>query len=396
MSDGAHRDPLVLEQLVQEATRKFAECYTCQPDWVVAAPGRVNLIGEHTDYNAGFVLPMAIEKYVVIAGRKSQNRRFRITSQTVKSTVDVDLGKAIEPGEPKWANYSKGVIAGFLDRNVEIPGIEAIMVSDIPLGGGLSSSAALEVATATLLEVAANHELDLFDKARLCRKAEHEFAHVPCGIMDQLISVLGDPSGPLLIDCKDESAVVIPISDPSVSILVINTNVRHNLALGEYGLRRQQCEAAAQKLHVKSLREATIELLNSRATELDELELKRARHVITENGRTVRAATALRDGQLSLFGQLMYQSHESLRADFEVSCRELDVLVEAAQALGERRGVFGARMTGGGFGGCTVMLVKTERVADVKAQLCADYLAATGISPFAFVTRPVRGAHRIA
>jgi len=396
MSDAGNRDPLVLEQLVQEATRNFVERYACLPDWVVAAPGRVNLIGEHTDYNDGFVLPMAIERHVVIAGRKSQNRRFRITSQTVLSTVDIELRGAIEPGEPKWANYSKGVIAGFLERNTEIPGIEAIMVSDVPLGGGLSSSAALEVATATLLEVAANHTLGLLDKARLCRKAEHEFAHVPCGIMDQLISVLGDPSGALLIDCKDESAVVIPIADPNVSILVINTNVRHNLALGEYGLRRQQCEAAARKLRVKSLREASLELLDSRATELDEIELKRARHVITENGRTVRAATALREGQLSLFGQLMYQSHESLRADFEVSCRELDVIVEAAKALGEDRGVFGARMTGGGFGGCTVILVKTNRVTDVKAELCADYLAATGIRPFAFVTRPVRGAHRIA
>lgn len=248
---------------------------------------------------------------------------------------------------------------------------------------------------ATLLEVASGCTLDSNDKARLCRKAEHTFAHVPCGIMDQLISVLGVPSGVLLIDCRDESSRVIPFADASASILVVNTNVRHDLAGGEYSLRRRQCEAAARKLGVRSLRDATSELLHSRARELDDVEFKRARHVITENERTLRAAAALRDGELDLFGQLMLHSHESLRTDYEVSCRELDVLVDVAQKLGERHGVFGARMTGGGFGGCTITLVKTDQVAEVKARIEADYVAATGLTPSGFETRPVRGAHQV-
>ena len=398
MPDLKTGQPASLGRLVEIASLHFAERYGAQPEFVVAAPGRVNLIGEHTDYNAGFVLPMAIERCVVIAGRKINHppsQRIRITSQTVDATVEILLDAPIVPSEPVWANYVRGVIAGFLNRRVALPSIDAVMASDVPLGGGLSSSAALEVATATLLEVASSTHLNSYDKARLCQKAEHEFAHVPCGIMDQLISVLGDSSGALLIDCQSESARVIPIADPSVSILIMNTNVRHDLASGEYGLRRRQCHEASRKLGVKSLREATLELLTSKARELDALEFKRARHVITENDRTVRAAQALSDNNLRLFGQLMYESHESLRSDYEVSCRELDVLVQSAQALGEDEGVLGARMTGGGFGGCTITLVRTDRVAQVEARLLADYVSGTGRIATSFVSRPMRGAHRV-
>ncbi len=396
MNDAMPQPSSALEQLVQRATHEFRERHSSEPDWVVAAPGRVNLIGEHTDYNDGFVLPMAIDKHVVIAARKVRAERIRIASQSVEGSVEVELYRVPEPGKPEWANYPKGVIAGFFERNIKLPGIDAVMVSDVPLGGGLSSSAAVEVATATLLEVASGTQLDSYDKARLCRKAEHEFAHVPCGIMDQFISVLGDPSGALLIDCSDETARVIPIADSSVGILVMNTNVRHNLASGEYRVRRQQCESAARKLGVKSLREATLGVLTSRPNELTEPELKRARHVISENERTLRAVAALREGELPLFGQLMFESHESLRMDFEVSCRELDVLVSVAHKLGERHGVLGARMTGGGFGGCTITLVKTARIEEVQRELEAEYVVATGLKATGFATHPVKGARRIA
>ena len=398
MSDPQTSQRSSIGYLVELSTRVFIERYSAHPDFVVAAPGRVNLIGEHTDYNEGFVLPMAIEKSVVIAGRKSpsqQPRRIRVTSQALNATIDISLDERIGRGEPSWANYPRGIVAGFLERNIDLPSIDAVMVSDVPLGGGLSSSAAVEVATATLLEVASENRLDSYDKARLCRKAEHAFAGVPCGIMDQLISVLGDSTGALLIDCKDEQARVIPIAGSSVSILVVNSNVRHDLASGEYSLRRNQCQEAARKLGLRSLRDATLELLTAHARNLDEVEFRRARHVISENNRTVRAAQALSDGQMELFGQLMYQSHESLRTDYEVSCRELDVLVQLAQALGNEKGVLGARMTGGGFGGCAIALVRNHCVEEVQASIVADYQAVTGLAATAFVSRPAKGAHRV-
>jgi galactokinase len=397
MSDDGMSQSEPLRTLIDKCSSDFLKRYGVRPDWAAAAPGRVNLIGEHTDYNDGFVLPMAIEKYVVIAGRKvtgSNFRRVRLASDAVQSTVDIQIDVRPTPGEPKWANYARGVLAGFTDRGFVPPSIDVLMVSDVPLGAGLSSSAAVEVAVATLIEMACEVDLEPYEKARLCRKAEHDFAGVPCGIMDQLISVLGDSNGAILIDCRAETACAVPLADPQVSILVTNTNIRHSLGTSEYGRRRSQCRDAAHKLGLESLRDATLEMLDAHSG-LTETECKRARHVISENERTVFAAESLMNGDMRRAGQLMFASHASLRYDYEVSCPELDILVDCAGNIGESGGVFGARMTGGGFGGCTVTLVRTDRVEAVMSRLATDYRERTSRVATGFVSRPARGAHQL-
>ena len=396
-TDPLHAEPL--QSLFTQCREDFVRCHDAQPDFVVAAPGRVNLIGEHTDYNEGFVLPMAIERYVVVAGRKTSIAglgRLRIASMNVGDSADIPYHSRLSPGQPQWANYPRGVVAGFIDRGIMPPSIDSTLLSNVPLGGGLSSSAAVEVAIATLLELASGVDLEPRDKARLCQKAEHDFAGVPCGIMDQLICVLGDSKGALLIDCRDETTRIVPFSGNAACLLVANTNVRHSLASGEYGTRRAQCREAARKLGLVSLRDATLEMLGFEASGLSELEVKRAKHVITENERTVCAADALAAGDLSYVGQLMAQSHASLRDDFEVSCRELDILVDSALAMGQSVGVFGARMTGGGFGGCTVTLVRAQCVPEVQARMDNDYRRIVGQPITSFISRPARGACRLA
>lgn len=396
-TDSLQDEPL--QSLVKQCREDFVRCHDAQPDFVVAAPGRVNLIGEHTDYNEGFVLPMAIERYVVVAGRetpRARPERLRITSMNIGDTADIPYHSKLSPCQPQWANYPRGVVAGFIDRGIMPPSIDSTLLSNVPLGGGLSSSAAVEVAIATLLELAGGVDLEPRDKARLCQKAEHDFAGVPCGIMDQFICVFGDSKGALLIDCRDEKTRIIPFSDDGACLLVANTNVRHSLAAGEYGIRRSQCSEAARKLGLASLRDATLEMLCLEASGLSEVEVKRAKHVIAENERTLRAADALATGDLACVGQLMAQSHESLRDDFEVSCRELDVLVDSALAMGQNVGVFGARMTGGGFRGCTITLVRTECVREVQTRIDNDYRRIVGRPITSFVSRPAQGARRLA
>jgi galactokinase len=397
MSDDGMHQSEPLKVLIDKCSSDFLNRYGVRPDWLAVAPGRVNLIGEHTDYNDGFVLPMAIERYVVIAARKATNsnlRRLRLASDAVQSTVDIPIDVRPTPSEPKWANYPRGVLAGFIDRGLVPPSIDALMVSNVPLGAGLSSSAAVEVAVATLLEMACDHDLEQHEKARLCRKAEHDFAGVPCGIMDQMISVLGDSGGAILIDCRAETARCVPLADTQVSILVTNTNIRHSLGTGEYGKRRAQCCDAARKLGLESLRDANLQMLDAHSG-LTEIERRRARHVVTENERTLLAAESLMNGDMLRAGHLMYASHASLRDDYEVSCPELDILVDCAGNIGESRGVFGARMTGGGFGGCTVTLLRTDCVEEVMSHLATDYRERTGRVATGFVSRPARGAHQL-
>jgi galactokinase len=383
-----------LEPFARTTARAFADSFGRAPRWLVAAPGRVNLIGEHTDYTGGFVLPMAIDRYVVIAAAPSADpARARVHSAAVDGAVELRLDQPLAPGPPAWANYVRGVVNAFQTEGLAVAPFDALIASAVPLGGGLSSSAALEVGVATLLEAAAGLTLDPRDKARLARRAEHEFAGVPCGIMDQLASVLGDPRGPILIDCESQAARLVTIADASASILIANTNVRHALGDGEYARRRAECAEATTALGVPSLRAATAERLEAARPGLDPVVYRRARHVIGENARTLAAAAALEAGDLRQAGALMYQSHASLRDDFEVSCTELDVLVEASQAIGEEGGVLGARMTGGGFGGCTVALVRTARVSEVAERLAEVYRRRCGRELSAFVSRPARGAH---
>jgi galactokinase len=380
--------------LAVQVAQQFEQTYGRHPRWIVAAPGRVNVIGEHTDYNDGFVLPMAIERYAVMAADKSDDGENAIQIRDVSGAepVLIDLSAPIKPGAPKWGNYPRGVVAGCFARGINPGGLDVLLHSTVPLGGGLSSSAALEVCTATLLEAVTGKKMDPVEKALLCQKAEHEFAGVPCGIMDQFISVMGRENHLLLLDCRSRKTELVPVNDASVQLLIANTNVKHELANGEYASRRAQCEAAAKILGVASLRDATAEALENAKGKMEDVVFRRARHVIGEIERTLHAAEGIRASNWPTVGQLMYASHYSLRDDYEVSCKELDALVEIAESIGIKGGIYGCRMTGGGFGGCTVALVKRDAVAEIKKRIAADYKRKTGINATIFVSRPAGGA----
>ncbi len=386
---------MTLKELSDQTVREFVKMYGRQPRWIVAAPGRVNIIGEHTDYNDGFVLTMAIELYTVIAADRSaqETNQIRLHSILGDKPAIVDLTKPLKPlPRGTWANYPVGVIAAFLARGLNPGGFDAMINSTVPFGGGLSSSAALEVATATLLEVITGKKLDLVDKALLCQKAEHEYAGMPCGIMDQFISIMGRENQVLLHDCRSRKPELVPMSDPSVTVLIINTNVRHQLTGSEYPARRKQCETAAKILGVPSLRDATDDLLKHGKGRMDKDVYHRARHVIGEIERTRQAAEDIRASDWLAVGKLMYASHHSLRDDYEVSCKALDTVVEIAESIGPKGGVYGCRMTGAGFGGCAVALVKTDAIDAISKKIGADYKKKTGIEATIFVSRPAAGA----
>ncbi|HUD82099.1 MAG TPA: galactokinase [Candidatus Saccharimonadales bacterium] len=383
-----------LQELSARVSTDFANSFGRPPRWIVAAPGRVNVIGEHTDYNDGFVLPMAIEFFAVMAGDRSSDGKnvVRVHSSSDPEPAMIDLSAPLRAGKPKWSNYSRGVLAGFLARGINPGGLDVVLHSTVPLGGGLSSSAALEVCTATLVEAVSGKQIDPVEKALLCQKAEHEFAGVPCGIMDQFISVMGRKDHLLLLDCRSRKTELVPMRDPAVELLIANTNVKHELGSGQYAKRRAQCEAAAQLLGVPSLRDASAEALERVKSKMEEVVFRRARHVIGEIERTVQAAGRVRASDWPQVGELMYASHRSLRDDYEVSCAELDALVEIAESIGLPGGVFGCRMTGGGFGGCVVALVKSDAVAAISKKLGADYKKKTGMDATIFGSRPAGGA----
>jgi galactokinase len=406
-----------LDALVERVRASFERRYGRPTQWIVAAPGRVNIIGEHIDYNDGFVLPMAIERYCVIAANVATGgppvpvstaepavataAQSTIFSCANAEEVQIQLaplpratGSASASQTPgHWSNYVAGVIAGFAARDVRAPTFEAVIDTSVPIGGGLSSSASLEVATATLIEAMTGSTLDPIEKALLCQKAEHDFAGVPCGIMDQFASVMCREDHLMLLDCRSKAIEHVPFRDPSITVLVVNTNVKHELSGGEYAERRAQCESAARKLGVTSLRDAAFPQLQARRRQLGSIEYRRAKHAISEIARTVRAAGAVKAGNWPEVGRLMYASHDSLRDDYEVSCRELDLLVDFAREIGPAGGVIGSRMTGGGFGGCSVSLVQTEKVSAVTSQVLDRYREATGIEASALTSRPARGAH---
>jgi galactokinase len=386
---------MTLKELTDQTSQQFVKIYGRQPRWIAAAPGRVNIIGEHTDYNDGFVFPMAIERYTVVAADRpaEDTKQVRLHSTYGDQPATIDLAKPLKPF-PKgtWANYPAGVIAGFLDRGLDPGGFDALIHSTVPIGGGLSSSAALEVATATLLEIITGKKLDPVEKALLCQKAEHEYAGMPCGIMDQFISVMGRENQVLLLDCRSRKPELVPMSDPSVTVLIINTNVKHELTGSEYPTRRKQCETAAKILGLSSLRDATPDALERAKGKMGKVVYRRARHVIGEIARTTHAAEGVRASDWPSVGRLMYASHRSLRDDYEVSCQELDTIVEIAEAIGPAGGMIGCRMTGGGFGGCAVALVKTDAVDAISKKLAAEYKKKTGIAATIFVSRPAAGA----
>ncbi|KAL1495011.1 hypothetical protein ABEB36_010501 [Hypothenemus hampei] len=388
-----------IDTLLLEARDAFSKEFDSYADIAVAAPGRVNLIGEHTDYNDGFVMPMALPLVTVIVGRKIGGDISTIVTTNPdadnpkKATIEMPnqnaLVRTIEHSGPKWNLYVKGIIANY--HGPCPPAFQAVIHSSVPTGGGLSSSAAIEVATYTFLDAltGGNRNESLIEKALACQKAEHQYAGMPCGIMDQFISVMGKEGNALLIDCRNLTSELIPLDDPNIVILVTNSNVKHELSGSEYPTRRRHCQEAALLLKKVSLRDANqcdIEYLKS--LEANETLIKRARHVISEIQRTSLGAQALREKDYKKFGQLMVESHMSLRDDFDVSCPELDSLVSLAL---EVEGVLGTRMTGGGFGGCTVTLVYLHAVENVIENIQKNF---NGNATF-YICKASKGAHII-
>ena len=385
------------DELVLKTREKFREFYGRFPRWIVAAPGRVNIIGEHTDYNGGFVFPMGIERYTILAADNATDTssdKVSVRCMRFNETSNIKLSSIVR-GEPKWSNYIRGVILGYQQKGISVPPLDVMMNSSVPLGGGLSSSAALEVATGTLIEAATDKHISLKDKALIGQQAEHVFAGVPCGIMDQFISAMARKDSIMLLDCRSYETHWTTISDQGVAFLIINRNVKHQLASGEYGKRRTECEQAAKILNVDLLRDATIEMLESAKSKMNNIYYRRAKHVITENKRTIEAAAALEKSQLEEAGRLMFESHQSLKNDFEVSCSELDCIVNIAKKIGTDGGVYGCRMTGGGFGGCAIALVKTNFIPQITETIEKEYKTKTGLNCTIFSTRPAEGAHII-
>jgi len=384
-----------LADLVSDAITGLSLRLDCKATIAAAAPGRVNLIGEHIDYCDGFVMPFAIDRYIVIAGSANGTTQARVSSAISEEIVTIDLSAPLEEGAPTWSNYLRGVIRGFQDRGHHIPGFDAYILSSVPGGAGLSSSAALECATATFLEGLLDTVLQTREKALLCQKAEHDFAHVPCGIMDQFASAFGKPNRLVLIDCQTGEPELIPFENPDLTVLISNTMVHHELSDGGYALRRKHTEDGLAIIGKASWRDVTQADLDANWEQLGDPINCRARHVVGEISRTMAAAAALSHNNFEALGPLMAASHDSLRDDFEVSCKELDLMVEIARKIGRSGGVIGARMTGGGFGGSTVTLCESSKLEEISATLSADYEAATGITPQLFASRPSQGAHLI-
>jgi galactokinase len=368
---------------------EFESRYAADPR-VFRAPGRVNLIGEHTDYNDGFVLPAALGFATYAACSPRDDRRIRVASLTLDRDFDFSLDDPADASFPGWTKYVQGV-AMILERSGRtLGGADILIDSDVPIGSGLSSSAALEISIASAFAAIYGHDIDGMDLARIGQSAEHEFAGVRSGIMDQFVAVFGKADHALFLDCRSMEWEPIPVGE--ARFVICNTKVKHDLAEGEYNKRREQCEEAAGFFGKKSLREVSAEELRSKASEMPEILLKRARHVVSENERVLAAVEALRANDRVEFGRRMNASHDSLRDDFEVSCRELDVMVELARS---QRGALGARMTGGGFGGCTINLVEADCHDEFIEEMSEGYRSATGIDPEIYRCEIADGAGEI-
>jgi galactokinase len=358
----------------------------------------VNLLGEHTDYNQGFVFPMAIDAGIQIAGELNGTGRVNLYSLNYAAKESFLLEEITPSKSNTWVNYIKGVVWQFQKLGLQPQGADLVIQGNVPQGAGLSSSAALEVAAALLLDALHGWGLGAVDLVKLAQKAENEFVGVACGIMDQFASMLGQKDHALFLDCRslEYEAVPLPLEKQGYAVAVVNSGVRRGLAGSEYNTRRQQCEEAVQRLQnelpgVESLRDVSLVDL-SLVNQLPDPLARRARHVVMENARVQQGVTALKAGELEEFGRLLTASHKSLRDDYEVSCAELDLLVELAL---EVPGVLGSRMTGAGFGGCTIALVPQTSLPAFEKTVSEEYQRRTGIQPEIFVFRPAPGARII-
>ncbi|WP_108652465.1 galactokinase [Dongshaea marina] len=379
---------------LQRVKTIFQEIFSSAPAMLVQAPGRVNLIGEHTDYNDGFVLPCAIDFQNCIAiGPRDDGQLVAIAADYDNQSDEFDLGSEIpKHANQLWSNYVRGVCHHLKARGYAPGGANLVISGNVPQGAGLSSSAALEVVVAQALNELYQLNIPKQELALIGQQAEHTYAGCKCGIMDQTISAMGKEHHALLLDCRSLEGQLVSMPD-DLSLLIIDSNVAHSLVDGEYNARRAQCEAAARHFGVQALRDIDEDQLNARIDELDSVVAKRARHVVTENARTLKAAEALKNRDMLLMGQLMAQSHASMRHDFEITVPEIDALVDIAkEVVGERGGV---RMTGGGFGGCVIALVPEQLADAVQSAVEAQYPERTGLQPRIFRCRASAGAGRV-
>lgn len=375
---------------LDRAISVFVDCYDAQPEWVVRAPGRVNLIGEHTDYNDGFVMPMAIDRAVYIAGRNAAGDRVRIHSADFGEEGSFALSsiEQLVPAGDGWLEYIKGTAWALFDAGKSLSGWEGVMLGDVPVGAGLSSSAAVELAVARAFHREADWSWDAASMALLGQRAENRWVGVNCGIMDQMISACGKEGHAFLLDCRSLEGQHVPLP-AGVDVVVLDTGTRRGLVDSAYNERRAQCEAAARFFAVGALRDVDEETFAQRMCALDETTRRRARHVISENARTQRAAEAMRRGDAPELGRLLDESHVSLRDDFSVSSEALDAMVECAQG---HAGCHGARMTGAGFGGCAVALVDADQTESFVEDTAQAYRIRTGNDPSVYVCRAMQGA----
>ncbi len=372
----------------QKITKSFERRYGQTPELVVRAPGRVNLIGEHTDYNDGFVLPMAIDREIWIALRPRHDRTVEIQSLDFDEPITFTLDE-LTRGESSPAEYVKGVAWVLQESGYGLKGWEGVMKGDIPIGAGLSSSAALELATACAFAAVSDIDWDAPQMAKLAQKAENEWVGVNCGIMDQMISAAGQAGHALLIDCRSLETQLAPLP-PDTAVVVLDTGTRRGLMDSAYNERRTQCEAAASFFGVPALRNVKFTEFEARASGLDDVTLRRARHIITENHRTQQAKDAMFQGDAATMGTLMNASHESLRDDFEVSSDALNAIVECAH---KHEGCYGARLTGAGFGGCAVALVQLDAVQDFTDYVVRCYAGSTDNTPQVYICQATGGAN---
>ncbi len=368
-------------------TQAFQRRFGQPPAFVVRAPGRVNLIGEHTDYNDGFVLPMAIDRAVWIALRPRPDSRVLVHSLDLDRSAQFSL-LGLHYEDAGWVEYVKGVALALQQAGYPLTGWEGVLAGDVPRGAGLSSSAAVELATARAFQVVSGFPWDPPLMARLGQKAENQWVGMNCGIMDQMISAAGEADHALLIDCRSLATTSVPLP-PGAVVVILDTATRRGLVDSAYNERRAQCEAAARYFGVPALRDMSMERFAAEAGGLDAVTMRRARHVISENERTLAAAGAMQAGNAVELGRLMDASHVSMRDDFEISGPALNIMVECAQ---EEPGCYGARMTGGGFAGCAVALVEADMAQTFAANVAARYRARAGLTPALYVSNASAGA----
>ena len=381
-----------VEQLVREFEDRFH-----YPPRLFRAPGRVNLIGEHTDYNEGFVMPFAIDRHTLVAASLRDDTMLNVVARDLDKSASLDLGNEPIKRRGDWIDYVEGTARCVAKDFGDVRGADMIITSTVPIGGGLSSSAALEVSVGLAMLSLNDKDVDRKRLAFAAQKAEHEFVGTRSGIMDQFTSVFAKEGTAMLLDCRSLEIDYIPLILDEVAIVVIDTKVKHSLASSEYNARREECEKGVEVLkkylpYINSLRDVTPADLYVQGDALSDVILRRCRHVVTENDRTVAAARALREQDFAAVGKLMFESHRSLRVDYEVSCPELDTLVEAAATVD---GVFGSRMTGGGFGGCTVTLVKKGSVEDLRVSCVEAYYSQFATEPEVYTFKVASGASEL-